>query len=59
MLRVLKPGGIIVVAVPFSPKYMEVQNASYYGGFERRYDSKNLEERFFKYTQGCRLETHF
>lgn len=46
--RLLKPGGSLVVTVPYSHEYREDENVPYYhGGFERRYNEKALKERIF------------
>lgn len=46
--RLLRPGGRLVVTVPYSHCYKEETNVPYYhGGFVRRYDKESLSERFF------------
>ncbi len=46
-LRVLRPGGRLVVTVPTSPSYVEQAQTFYYSGFERRYDVDSLRERLY------------
>jgi SAM-dependent methyltransferase len=45
MARVLKPGGIVVISVPFSFSYLEQESSDYCPYFERRYDVNALYER--------------
>jgi len=59
MLRVVKPGGKIVVTVPFSNKYLEQKTADHYLGFERSYDYENLKKRFLDFYKGDKIELYF
>jgi len=47
-VRVLRPGGRLVVTVPTSPTYTENDATFYYAGFERRYDAAALKSRLFR-----------
>ncbi len=46
-VRVLRPGGRVVVTVPTADTYVENQQTFYYAGFERRYDAAGLHDRLF------------
>jgi len=59
MLRVAKPGGKIVVTVPFSNKFLEQKTADHYQGFERRYDYENLKKRLLDFYKGDKIELCF
>ena len=52
-VRVLKPGGQLVVTVPTSSTYQEAESTFYYSGFERRYDTTALRQRLER--RGLRL----
>lgn len=45
MARVCKPGGRLVLSVPYAREYTEDETPSHYCGFERRYDEATLRER--------------
>ncbi len=45
MARVCKPGGRLVLSVPFAREYTEDETPSHYSGFERRYDEETLRTR--------------
>lgn len=47
-VRVLRPGGRVVVTVPTSPQYVEAESTFYYYGFERRYDAPALRSRLHR-----------
>ena len=47
-VRVLRPGGRLVVTVPTADDYIENQSTFYYAGFERRYDAPALQTRLFR-----------
>jgi SAM-dependent methyltransferase len=47
-VRVLRPGGRLVVTVPTAADYIENQTTFYYAGFERRYDPAALHSRLFR-----------
>jgi len=59
MVRVVKPGGKIVVTVPYSYKYLEQKTADHYQGFERRYDYENLKKRLLDFYKGDEIELYF
>lgn len=43
--RVLKPGGKLLITVPFGDKYEENEKTWYYHGFERRYNLEAMNNR--------------
>jgi SAM-dependent methyltransferase len=47
-VRVLRPGGRLVVTVPTAANYIENETTFYYAGFERRYDPAALQTRLFR-----------
>jgi len=47
-VRVLRPGGRLVVTVPTAPAYVENEATFYYAGFERRYDAAALQSRLYR-----------
>jgi SAM-dependent methyltransferase len=65
LVRVLKPGGLLALSVPFGPRYIEQQTIGVAGAarktgdrhlyfFQRIYDSRLFQERILKHAAGLK-----
>lgn len=45
MARVLRPGGLAVLTIPYGPRELEIESGPHVPGFERRYDDDALARR--------------
>jgi SAM-dependent methyltransferase len=48
MVRVLKPGGLLVISVPFGKRYVELEDSPYSHYFMRWYDAASIQKRLIE-----------